>query len=257
MKIRFAYSSRFPKGHKHMNFILDIHCHTISCGHAYSTVREIAAQAAKIGLQLVGISDHGPELPGSCHSYHFANLRVIDKEIYGVRILKGAEANIMDDKGTIDLPEWVLQRLDFVIASLHTDCVPPNEFDYNTNVLLRAMENPYVSIIGHPGDARYPIDMEAVVKTAKRTKTILEVNNLSLKPNSHRYGGDDNLRQMLALCKELGVPVIASSDAHVDSDVGNLTYANQLITESGICESLVLNTDMDLLYKTLAEKAAK
>jgi putative hydrolase len=163
----------------------------------------------------------------------------------------------MDDKGTIDLPEWVLQRLDFVIASLHTDCVPPNEFDYNTNVLLRAMENPYVSIIGHPGDARYPIDIEAVVKTAKRTKTILEVNNLSLKPYSHRYGGDDNLRKMLSLCKEQGVPVIASSDAHVDSDVGNLTYANQLIMESGIDESLVLNTDMDLLFKTLAEKTNK
>jgi putative hydrolase len=237
-----------------MEFLLDIHCHTLACGHAYCTFMENTAYAAKIGLKLTGVADHGPALPGSCHMFHFANINKIGDTIHGIRFLKGVEANIMDDSGKLDLPDWLLKKLDFVIASLHADCLPPGDKDFNTKTLINTMKNPLVHIIGHPGDVRYPIDIEAITDAAKRSGTILEINNLSLKPETHRYGGDGALREILAHCREKNVPVIAGSDAHVDTDVGNLTLAGKLIEESGIDEKLVLNTDLDRFFEALSVK---
>ena len=66
----------------------DLHVHTVASGHAYSTVEEITREAARRGLTLVGITDHGPGLPGGAHQYHFWNLRILPEVLNGVRILK-------------------------------------------------------------------------------------------------------------------------------------------------------------------------
>lgn len=237
-----------------MHFILDIHCHTVASGHAYSTVNENAAWAAQKGLTLLGVADHGPHMAGACNLYHFANLHVLPDEISGVRLLKGVEANIVDAAGGLDLPPGILKRLDFVIASLHSVCFPPSDKARHTETVIRAMENPYVNIWGHPGDPAYPIDEEAVVAAAKRTHTVIEINNVSLVPGTHRYGGNETIRRLLACCKAMEVPVIAGSDAHVDRHVGQNALAQQLIEESGLKESLVLNTSVALLEEALQAK---
>ena len=99
-----------------MNLIADMHCHTVASGHAYSTVQEIAREASNKGLEMVAITDHGPSMPGGPHCYHFGNLRALPSEIYGVKILKGVEANIIDYDGNIDLPERYLDILDIVCS---------------------------------------------------------------------------------------------------------------------------------------------
>lgn len=239
-----------------MRFILDVHCHTIASGHAYSTVNENAAYAAGIGLELIGVSDHGPEMQGSCGLYYFGNLRVLPDQIEGVRVLKGAEVNILDG-GALDIPDALMRQLDYVIASAHGLLLTRGDAAQNTEAFIRAMENAYVSILGHPGDPNYPIDTDAVAEAAKRTGTIIEVNNASLTPGTFRYDGGKILSKLLARCKAHRVPVIAGSDAHVDRHVGNLTQAKHMIQKSGIAEDLVMNTDIDLFLRTLEAKRQK
>ena len=70
---------------------IDTHTHTVSSGHAYSTVTENAKYAASIGLEIIGMTDHAPKMPGSCGYLHFLNLRILPEYIEGVRVLKGIE----------------------------------------------------------------------------------------------------------------------------------------------------------------------
>ncbi len=76
---------------------LDIHTHTIASGHAYGTIREMAQGAAERGLELLGISEHAPGIPGTCEPVYFSNLRVAPRELYGVEILYGCEINVLND----------------------------------------------------------------------------------------------------------------------------------------------------------------
>ena len=87
--------------------------------HAYSTVVENAREAANKGLKMIVITDHGPALGEGINRYYFGNMTVIPRQIEGVYILRGIEANILDCKGTLDLPERYLKKLDIVLAGLH------------------------------------------------------------------------------------------------------------------------------------------
>ena len=225
-----------------MEFILDVHVHTVLSGHAHSTLSENAAYAASIGLKFIGMADHGPELPGGAHLYNFSNLWSMPDYMHGVRIFKGVEANILDTSGNIDLPDGLLKNMDFVIASLHVGVVIPTSKPDHTKAIISAMENKNVHIIGHPCDKRFEVNMDEVVRAAARTNTILELNNQSLNPRSHRYLGDGVFLEMLYLCKKYGVPVLASSDAHICTNVGSFEGAKAFIKKTDLSEEEVLNT---------------
>ena len=76
-------------------FVLDIHTHSLASGHAYGTIREMAAAAAEAGLQVLGLAEHGPAIPGAVHPFYFTNLGVIPKSLYGVQIMHGCEADVL------------------------------------------------------------------------------------------------------------------------------------------------------------------
>lgn len=78
--------------------IADTHAHTIVSGHAYSTIREMASAAKRRGIQVQALTEHAPKMPGTCGLYYFQNLDVIPREMDGVRMLFGAELNIMDPR---------------------------------------------------------------------------------------------------------------------------------------------------------------
>ncbi|MCL2355976.1 MAG: phosphatase [Defluviitaleaceae bacterium] len=235
-----------------MNFVLDVHCHTISSGHAYSTITENAAHAAKIGMKYIGISDHGPAMPGGACLYNFTNLWSLPEEINGVRVFKGAECNILSG-GKLDLESNLLAKMEFVIASFHRGTFPPTDKATHTRAAIAAMEND-MHILGHPGDCFFDIDIEAVITAAARTKTIIEINNQSLNPESYRYNGNATVEEILHFCKKKHVPVIASSDAHFSTYVGELSRAKALIEASGINEELVLNTSVERFLTAIRAK---
>lgn len=237
-----------------MEILLDMHTHTLASGHAYSTIAEVAAAAAGQGLCAVGITEHAPKMPGTCHQFYFQNLKVIPRMMNGIYVLFGAELNIIDYEGHVDLPEETLASLDVTIASMHPPCLPFGSIDSNTNAVIKAMENPYIDIIGHPDDGRYPLDYERVVKAAKATKTLLEINNSSLKPSGFRLNTRENDVKMLKLCKQYRVPVILDSDAHFADDVGRMSYALQVVREVDFPKHLIANVRTKLFFDCLAAK---
>ncbi|MBI9100369.1 MAG: phosphatase [Spirochaetaceae bacterium] len=234
-----------------MKYELDIHCHTISSGHAFSTLEENIRVAAERELKLLAITDHAPSMPGGAHLYHFYNMRIIPDVIRGVRILKGAEANIIDYQGSIDLDEEVMTNLDLVIASLHPPCLEFGTESEHTKTIVEAMNNRRVNIIGHPGDKRYSFNIREVVSASKETGTLLEINNSSLKPTSYRPGSDIIIRQMVEECLLQNVPLIMGSDAHFSAEVGDFTEASALLKEMAFPEEMILNNSAEEFLKFL------
>lgn len=239
-----------------MKLVLDCHCHSVASGHAYSTIAELALSAAQKGLELIAVTDHTAGLPGGAHLLHFLNLKVIPEKLHGVEIVHGVEANIIDLEGKIDATKEILEVVPFVIASIHPPTFPYTMKEDVTRAVVNTMQNPRVNVIGHPDDGRFPIDYTIIVKEAKRTKTMLELNNSSLKPTSFRAGAKENYITMLELCKELKVPIIIGSDAHFMTDVGNFEFAEVLLKEANFPEKLLANTSTDKL-KGLMEAKAK
>lgn len=237
-----------------MNFVLDTHTHSVASGHAYSTIQEMIAGAKEKNLQLLGISEHAPAMPGSCQEIYFSNLNVFPDTIDGLRLLFGAEANVLNYQGEVDLSEKTLSRLNYGIASLHTPCITAGSKKENTAAYLHVMENPYINIIGHPDDSRYMVDYKELVKQAKETGTLLEVNNTSLSPISFRQNARENYKEMLALCAENQVHIIVDSDAHTSYDVGNFTYAIPLLKEVHFPEELIANTSIDKFMQLINRK---
>ena len=234
-----------------MKYVLDAHTHTIASGHAYSTIMENAAYAAEAGLELLGITDHAPAMAGGTQPSYFLNFSTIPREISGVEIYMGAELNIMDYDGNIDLDEFYLQRMDYAIASLHPPCIPFGTMEENTSAVLKAMENPYVKILGHPGDPRYPIDCKAIVNKAVETETLIEINDASLIPNGFRKGSEVYIGEILKLCQKKNFPVILASDAHFATHIGKFDNALRLINEAGFPEELIINRSKELFKNFL------
>lgn len=237
-----------------MKILTDLHCHTIASGHAYSTLEENIAKAKEKGLKVLGISEHAPNMPGSASLIYFFNLVVLPRKIDDLTLLKGVEANIMDFEGNLDMPKEALERLDYVIAGLHPPCIDPGTIEENTNAIIKVIQNPYVNIIAHPDDSRYPLDYDAVVGAAKEYNVALEINNSSLQPNGYRQDVRKNVTTILNLCKEHDVKVIFGSDAHFSHDIGNVSNCIEITKELGFPHELVINYSEDSLENLLGQR---
>ena len=222
-----------------MKLVVDVHVHTIVSGHAYSTIQETATAARDKGLEMIAFTEHGPAMADGPLPIYFANMCVLPHSISGVKILRGVEANVVDHKGRIDLEDWVLKRLDFVIAGLHDVVLPVSDVAANTNAMVGAIANPFVDAISHPGNPYFPIDIPEVVKAAKEYGKLLEINNNSINV---RPGSRENCSQIAGLCAEAGIPLICGSDCHVSFDVGNFENAMDILNKVHFPEKLVLNT---------------
>lgn len=228
-----------------MELILDSHTHTLASAHAYSTVLELAREAAEQKMELLAITDHAPGLPDSCDKWHFINYGVMDQELYGVKMLYGVELSILDYEGTVDLEEMLLEKQDLCIASFHELITAPGSVRENTRAMVKALENPYVDILGHPDDGRIPVDFEELVRQAKSLGKLLEVNNSSLKAAKHRINCRENLTLMLKLCERYGVTVCVGTDAHFATAAGHMDEAQNLMEELRFPEELVANTSVE------------
>lgn len=228
-----------------MNIELDLHTHTIASGHAFSTIQEMAQAAAGKGLKMLGITEHSPGIPGTCDLIYFRNLHVVPRKMYGVTLMMGAEVNIIDSAGTLDMDETYFRMLDLRIAGVHSLCFTPGTKDENTQGMLNVMANPYINIISHPGDGTAQLHFEPLVKAAKECHTLLEINSSSMKPCRNKPVARVNNLEILRLCRQYEVPVILGSDAHISFDIANYEYALQLVAETEFPEALIMNTSVE------------
>lgn len=239
-----------------MKIELDVHTHTLASGHAYGTITEMAKAASEKGLKILGITEHSHFMPGTCDDLYFMNLGVVPREAFGVKLMLGVELNIMDYKGTVDLPGWLLKRLDLRIASIHGNLYQSGTKQENTNAILGAMQNPGVDIIGHPDDSNFPLDYETLVQASKEYHTLLEVNNNAMRSASRKHVRE-NIARMLKLCERYDVPVIMDSDAHHMVDVANFEHTISIVEETGFPKELVLNYSAEKFEAYLASGRAR
>jgi putative hydrolase len=229
----------------------DTHCHTVASTHAYSTVVEMAAYARKSGFSAIAITDHGPAIPDGAHEWHFGNLRSLPPYIDGVRVLHGAEANILDFKGNIDINKELLKELDWIIASFHDPVAGPATVEQATQAYLAVAENPYVDVIGHSGTESYKYDYEKAIPVFGQKGKLVEINSHSFEARS---GAKENCLVIAQLCKKYRVPIVVNSDAHSCFSVGEFSSAIQMLASIEFPPELILNRTFESLAEFISKK---
>ncbi|MCM1027063.1 MAG: PHP domain-containing protein [Roseburia sp.] len=218
----------------------DLHTHTCASGHGTSDrIVDLAREAARRRMETLGISDHGPASSGSAGLSYFRGLSLCERKRFGVRVLYGVEANILDAEGHLDLPDDVLATLDYCIVSMHRPVYAPGSPAENTRAYIRAMKHPGVRMIGHCDDSRFPVDYPELVRACAALGVLPELNNVSLLPDSYRKDGPANARRLLSACETLSCPILLSSDSHGKEHIGEVTEARKLIAETGFPRELV------------------
>ena len=226
--------------------IADLHTHTILSGHAFGTIRELAAVAAQRNLKILGTTEHGPGIPGTCDPIYFRNVVDAPRVLYGVEMLYGSEVNVLNN-GEVDLDQRHLDCLDYAVAGIHGLCYEDEGIVKNTDNVISCMKKSKVKFISHPDTDTYPLDYKALVQGAKEYHTALEVNNSSLRKPDLRPGCVKNYETMLMLCMEYGVSIIVNTDSHDPDAVGDFALAKALLERLEMDEKRILNNDSEKL----------
>jgi DNA polymerase (family 10) len=213
-EIEAAEEGRLPELVDLRDICGDLQMHT-TASDGKKSVEEMAAAARELGYKYILITDHSKAitiangLDETRARENIEKVRSARKKVPGIEIWAGAEVDILGD-GTLDYPDELLAEFDIVLASVHSRMTQP--FAEMTSRLLKALENPYVRILGHP-TGRYIMrrdpmnfDVEAVFKSAKKHGVVMEVNaspeRLDLSDRHARLAHDQ------------GMKIVISTDAH-------------------------------------------
>jgi len=227
------------------NIIGDLHIHSIASGHAFSTIREVALIAKQKKLAYIGFAEHGPSMPGGPSPIYFEARGHFPKRIDQVQLFFGAEVDILDENSTLDLSNHVLKKIDYGIVSLHPQVYRGKTLSDYTSILLRTFENPYLNIIAHLGNPRYPVDYPLVVKEAVKNNKIIEINNSSFHVS--RKGSWGNCKIIAEEVMKQGGFIVVNSDAHYCEEVGDYTLALDLLGDIGFPKEKIINASEETL----------
>jgi DNA polymerase (family 10) len=220
----------------------DVHMHTVETD-GRNTIEEMAEAARAHGYKYMAITDHSKNLAfangldDKRAVEHVKRIRAANDVIEGIRIFAGIEVDILAD-GTLDLSDSVLEEMDLVIASVHS------HFNQSatemTERLLKAVENPNTSIIGHPTGRQllrrdaYPFDMDAVMKAAAQRKVAMELNSFPERL--------DLCDRHLRLAKQYGVRIVINTDSHHTSHMDKIRFGILQARRAWLTKEDVLNT---------------
>ena len=220
----------------------DVHMHTVETD-GRNTIEEMAEAAREHGYKYMAITDHSKNLAfangldDKRALQHIEKIRKADADAKGIRILAGIEVDILAD-GDLDLSDSVLKEMDLVIASVHSAF--NQDAAKMTERLLRAVNNPHISFVGHPTgrillrrDA-YQYDMEAVLNAAAKNKVAMELNAYPDRL--------DLCDRHLRMAKERGVKIVINTDSHHTSHLDKIKYGVLQARRAWLTKEDVLNT---------------
>jgi DNA polymerase (family X) len=242
-EIEAAEEHRLPKLIEQADIRGDVHMHT-SVTDGKNTIREMAEAGLARGYQYIAITDHSKALAMTMGLddqralEHMRNIRAVDREMEGrIRVFAGIEVDILAD-GAMDLSDDVLAQLDVVIASVHSLFNMPEA--QMTERMLRALENPYVRILGHPTGRLllrrepYPLDLAAILRRAAELGVAVEHNAYPDRL--------DLCDRDLRLAKELGCRIAINTDSHHTSHLDKMRYGIRQLRRAWLRKEDVLNT---------------
>ena len=231
--------------------VADLHCHTLASSHAYSTVTELAGEAARKQMLAVACTDHGVSMQDAPHIWHFRNLDQLPPRINGVRVLRGVEANVIGTDGSLDMEAADLEELEIVVASLHRGLMPFGSMEEMTAAWTAIAKNPLVDIIGHSGDPRFAYDYDTVIPLFGQYGKLVEINENTF---AVRRQSLQNCVHIAQLCKQHGVRIVVDSDAHYHASVGKVEQCLQMLQEIDFPSKLIVNGSADAFKAYLCEK---
>ncbi len=274
------------------SILCDVHTHTLFSRHAYSTIEENVRQAAEVGLELLGSADHFSDMlfptPDVRNFQYLFGVGSWPDTWHGVRLLHACEADIVDlkgrlfgwdvaymremtgapfadsshhgsavdERGIITLKDLVFSKCDYVIASIHNhdwaDCAP---ISVTTDMYIHALEDPKVLIVGHPGRAGVPFDIDALLEAAKDMGKLIEINEHSFDGGMGDSWGI--CKQIAIRCAELGVGVCVNSDAHIAPAIGLYGNVCKMLDEIDFPQELIMNRDAATFLATRDAALAK
>jgi DNA polymerase (family 10) len=220
----------------------DVHMHTVETD-GRNTIEEMAEAASERGYKYMAITDHSKNLAfangldDKRAVEHINRIRAANEANGKIRIFAGVEVDILGD-GTLDLSDTVLEQMDLVIASVHSHFnQTPAEM---TDRLLKAVQNPNVSLLGHPTgrlllrrDA-YSFDIDAVLKEAAKNRVAMELNAYPDRLDL----SDRHLR----LAKQHGVKIVINTDSHHTSHMEKIRFGILQARRAWLTKDDVLNT---------------
>lgn len=245
-----------------MHLLADYHTHT-NYGHGSGRIKENIQRAVDLGLEEIAITEHGPASRSLVRLGVKDALELLEikkrlteynREFTDINVLAGVEANIINLEGELDVPDFVLEQLDIVLAGLHLWIKPKNwlagkklVFDnligyklgltsrkkiryHNTQALINAIQRYDIDIITHPG-FQLDIDTVELAKVCEKHNTYLEINN------SHQQITVD----FINVAAKTGVEFVVNSDAHDSQLVGEVDSALKLLTKADIDLNRVVN----------------
>lgn len=254
----------------------DTHTHTIFSRHAYSTIEENVRAARDKGIKLLASTDHFSDMlfgdyeNVKNYQYFFCSSNW-PREWNDVMVLRGCEADIVDMDGNLfghDIvvrksvigdtynPEKILldmvcERLDFVIASVHAKRhTIDKSVAQNTQMYIKALENPKVFFIGHIGRAGVPFDVDEALKRAKELHKPIEINEHSFSWEGHHQSV---CRDIAIRCAELGVSICVNTDAHMSLEIGGTEKAQKMLAEIDFPQELIINRTKESFLQGLKD----
>jgi putative hydrolase len=236
-----------------MKILVDPHVHTIASGHAYSTLNDYIEEAKSIGLEMFALTDHATSMPGASDVFHFYNQVVIPREVDGVKILRGIEANVVGFDGTIDVSNKLLKRMDLIIGSFHPICFPAGTKAENTRAYVEMMKRDLIQIIGHPGNLHVEVDIEEIVRVAKFYDVLIEINNSTFK-NLSRRGSDVNCERFIEMGLKHDIEFSVSSDAHIRYELGRFEHSISKLEKYAVPIEKIANANAESMIRFLKRK---
>jgi DNA polymerase (family 10) len=222
----------------------DLHMHT-NATDGRDTIRQMAEAALARGLKYIAITDHSKNLAmtngldDARALAHIKAIRKVDAEMKGkIRVLPGIEVDILAD-GALDLDDATLAQMDIVVASVHSHF--NQSIEEMTTRVLRAIENPYVRILGHPtgrkvlGREGYAINIDLILKRAAELGVAVEHNANPARADLN----DLNLR----LAKQYGCKIVVDTDAHSTEELDQMRYGITQLRRAGLTPADILNTE--------------
>ncbi len=241
-EVEAAIMGKLPELIEREDIVGDLHVHS-EWSDGTLSIEEIAKIAKRMKYSYVAVADHSRSLKiagGLSLERLHEQMEEIDRinaKSKGMRILKSAEVDILSD-GKLDYPDTVLNKLDIVIASIHTGFAQPE--DRVTGRIIAAIKNPHVDIIAHPtgrliGERDpYKVNMEKVMQAAARQGKALEINAYYLRLDLNHIH--------CRMAQEMGVKIAIGTDAHDRDHFSWMNYGLAVARKGWLTRSNVINT---------------
>lgn len=235
-----------------MKILTDMHIHTNVTPDAYSTLHEYITFAKQKNLELLAVTNHSP-ICFETKEHAFSNAVVWPREIDGITVIRGIEADIVNSNGDLDISETIFPFIEFVIASCHRVFQPSSEDEFKTT-FEKVIKNPKADVLGHICRIPHLSHLDYLLPLAKQHNKPIELNAASFNGLINPEWAK-SCRHLMLKCKEHNAPICVNTDAHICYSLGEFTEVENFLAAINFPESLIMNRNKQTVMAYLSSKS--